>query len=581
MFFLIEFCLTAIVVAAAFVFPTLGASGFEKVEQLFARLASRHGLSVLVVGLVALAVRAALLPILPIPEPGVHDEFSYLLAADTFAHGRLANPTHPMWVHLETFHVIQQPTYASKYPPAQGLMLALGQVIFGHPFWGVWLSSGLLCATMCWMLQAWLPEEWALLGGFLAMMRLAAFSYWGNSYWGGAVAATGGALVLGGLPRVQQSQRVRDALLIGLGLAILANSRPYEGLVLSLPVMVALLVWILGKDRPPLGLVTRRVLAPLTLALVLAGGAMGYYCWRITGNPFRMPFQVYQDAYDPTPYLIWQSPKPQPVYHHEVMRDFYATWALSFTATRSLSGFFSATLVKLNVLWLFYLGPLFTLTGLMAVATTPYGLAWKEINPRTRFLLVATGLSFAGLTFEFYNLAHYAAPMTCLIFALVLVAMRYLQRWQWRGKPTGLAMVRAATLTCIALFLLRAAATPLHLSLPQVWLPTWCTPGEPNLNRARLLSQLQGFSGHHLVIVRYSPTHNIQHEWVHNSADIDGSKVVWARDMASAQNEELIRYFRDRHVWVVDADENPPSLSPYPTVLSGAAASTRSNLATK
>jgi len=205
------------------------------------------------------------LPVEPIPEPGIHDEFSYLLMADTFAHGRVANPTHPMWVHFETFHVIQKPTYVSKYFPAQGLFLAAGQVILGHPFWGVWISAGLMCAAICWMLQGWLSPEWALLGGFLAVIRLGTFSYWANSYLGGAVAAMGGALVLGALPRIKKQQRVRDALWMVLGLAILATSRPYEGSVFSLPIGVALLIWMFGKVGPTLRVSMRRIILPLAL----------------------------------------------------------------------------------------------------------------------------------------------------------------------------------------------------------------------------------------------------------------------------------------------------------------------------
>src|SRR5579863_10535092 len=341
MFLLLEFGLALVAVIVAFLFPRAGSHWFEVWERGFLKLARRRRLAVLVVGLAALAARAAVLPILPVPQPGGQDEFSYLLAADTFARGRLTNPPHPMWVHFETFHVLQQPTYASRYPPAQGLVLSAGQAIAGHPFWGVWFSAGLMCAAICWMLQGWLPEGWALLGGFLAVIRLATFSYWANSYWGGAVAATGGALVLGTLPRLKNSPRMRDALLMGLGLAILANSRPYEGLVFSLPVIIALVAWTLGRNRWTL--FSRRVLAALAVILVLTGGFMAYYSWRVTGAPLRMPHQVYRDTYDDPPsYFVWEAPKPLPAFHHEIMRASAVVWQQRITNARTGSGAFYA-----------------------------------------------------------------------------------------------------------------------------------------------------------------------------------------------------------------------------------------------
>lgn len=523
-----------------------------RVEQFFSRLARRPKLSVLVVGLLVVTIRTVLIPILGIPQPRYNDEFSYLLAGDTFAHGRLTNPPHPMWVHLESFHIIQRPTYMSMYAPAEGVVLAIGQSL-GHPWIGQMLVTAFMCSALCWMLQGWLPPGWALLGGMLAVFRLGILSYWMNTYWSGSVIVLGGALLMGALPRLKKQARPRDAILMAIGLVILANSRPYEGLIFSLPAAAAMLIWLLREDRPSAKLPVSRVMLPILLILLLAAVVTGYYYYRVTGSPFRMTYEVNRGTYAMAPYFLWQTPRPEPQYHHAVMRDFYRWELHKFQDNRTLAGFLRHGVEKLASWWMFYLGPLLTLP----LVASP----WTIRDRKMRFPLIALAVFALGLAVETWTMPHYFAPATCLLYLVLLQSMRHLRLWR-RAQRTGVALVRLIPVIAVAMIGLRVGAVAAHTQLEPAW-------PRGNLERARMLRHLEHQPGRHLVLVQYEQNHNVDMEYVYNRANVDAAKVVWARDMGEKDNEELLHYFQERHVWLLYADQSPPKLVPY-SQISGA-----------
>jgi hypothetical protein len=560
---LIEAGFTILSIAIALALPRLGLSIFAPLVRAFRRLARRRRLSVASVGAATLLLRLAILPICPIPLPFVQDDFSFLLAADTFAHGRLTNPTPVMWTHFESVQITMQPTYMSMYFPAQGLILAAGKVLFGHPWFGLALVNALMCATLCWMLQAWLPPAWALLGGLLAILRISLFSYWINTYSGaGSIACLGAALVLGALPRItRRGARPRDCVLLAAGIAILGLSRPFEGLLLCLPVLFVLVRWILrGGNRPPAAVLLRRSIVPLAL-IVAAIAWLGYYDTRAFGNALTLPYSADREAYAVAPYWIWQAPRPEPAYHHKLMRDFYVGLELGYAnRLHTPAGFLSESLLKPLRALLFFSGVLF----LPLIVMTRRVLRDKRI----RFLVVCTALVIGGVSLETWLIPHYWAAITPALYAIGLQAMRHLRQVRITGQPAGAALLRFSLVSCVLLAGIRLCAEPLHLMLAPwpsaAWASEWYGPGRLGLPRAEVERDLKSMLGNQLAIVRYAPGHSPIDEWVYNAADIDASKVIWAREMDAANNKELLRHYADRKAWLVEPDAVPPRVTAYP-----------------
>ncbi len=558
----IEVGLTAISFAAAFAWPKFGTSWFLRIERFFGRLAHRPGLAAITVGLTALFLRLAILPVHPMPVPFRPDDFSNLLAADTFAHGRLTNPTPTMWVHFESIHIDMKPTYMSMYYPAQGLVLAAGKVLFGQPWFGILISGALMCAGLCWMLQAWLPPSWALLGGFLAVLRLALFSYWTNAYDnGGPIAALGGALLLGAFPRFMRRACPRYAFLMAAGVVLLAFTRPFEGVLLCVPVTVALVRWlIVAKNGPGVGALFRCT-APALALLIAAAAWLGYYDSRVFGSPLTLPYSINRATYAIAPYFVWQKPRPEPVYRHDEMRRFYEVDELEYyNKVHSSPGLATMTLFKALIGILFLAGA--------AMFPPLFMLSWALRDRRIRFLVLCLVVLAAGMTIEVYLYPHHLAPFTGAFYAVGLQCMRHMRVWSRGGKGIGLAMTRLSVAICVLMAGLRPFDRQLHCAVPNrplsTWICNWYGPDLFTSDRVSVVRKLQQDPGKQLAIVRYSPTHDPLDEWVYNAADIDDSKVIWARDMDAAANRELIEHYSHRKVWLVQPDLPQSEVAPYP-----------------
>ncbi len=526
--------------------PRFGNGAFTSIENFGSRLAKRKTAAILAIAAATIVLRLSVLWLFPLPYPQLHDEFSYLLAGDTFAHGRLTNPTHPMWLFFDTIHVNQHPTYMSKYPPAQGAALALGEAV-GSPWIGVLLSGCLMCAAVLWMLQGWLPPKWALLGGVLIMFKVAVFSYWMNSYFGGFVAAIGGALVTGAVPRIVHRWRTLDAVILGVGALILANSRPFEGAFLCLPVFVVLLVRLGNGRMPSWQVALRRVIAPLCMVAILGGMWMAYYNWRGTRRALQFAYAVNEKTYQSMPTFSWQTMRPAPHYGNPQLESFYNVAmreAWSENGVNSLPKAARKAAYILTVTMFFFLWP--------QLAASLLALFPVLRDRRVRLLVVQTALVLASLLLvRAWFHPHYAAPLVATIFALVTQGLRHIRRWEFAARPVGVGITRVVVVFTVLL-------APFNLDGKSRF-----DAPDPIQFRTRFESQLAALPGNHLVIVRYSPRHMVFREWVYNGADIDGSRVVWAREIPGVSPQPLLDYFRGRQVWLAEPDASPPRLSHY------------------
>lgn len=487
----------------------------DSARERLSPLVTGTGRAVLFVGLLAGAGNAGLSWIQGPPVPEVSDEWSYLLAGDTFASGRITNPASPHPA-LVGENVIGTPTYQSKYPPANGLMLAAGERLGGHPAVGLWLSAGLLAAACTWCFQAWVPPGWAMFGGLLLAVRLGLGSYWNQSYWGGSVAAIGGALLFGAVKRLLERPRLRHSLLAALGLALLAASRPLEGLLVSLPAAWMLGRWFFGLRAPERRAATLVVVLPLVLLLLLTASGLAYYNWCVTGDALLVPHFHYKDAYQTHSEFVWKrrSDAGSP---HQIPSGPKDSAERSWWSV----GFFQGS-YRVSLALFFILSPALAVPLLFRIGS----LESRYALPLVAACLLVLLSHFA--VDQFYP--HYSAPLTAPMWILALMAFKSLYEMQWRQRSVVENLSLLAVLVIVTSFLVQIPAFR-------------SDSGAPSRKWEEIRATLEAQSGQHLVLFDVGLRFNF------NSADLWGTDVLWAFDDGSESNAELFELFPDRKRW--------------------------------
>ncbi len=281
------------------------------------------------------------------------------------------------------------------------------------------------------------------------------------------------------------------------------------------------------------------------LAFLPALALMALQNHAVTDSWTTMPYQLSRYQYGvPTTFTFQPNPLPHRALTPAQQLDYQAQ-----SAVHDGPGFWPRLAERAGFYRFFFLAPLYLALPLFLLRLRERRFQW----------VTGTVLLFAiADNFYPYFYPHYIAALASLFILAAVTGIQQLSLW----SPFA---ARLIVLLCGAHFIfwygihgMRDENVRLAMTKYESW--DFLNQGDPD-SRIAINRQLARFPGKQIVFVRYSPQHGF-HEWVHNEADIDAQRIVWALDRGGIEDQKLLEYYPGRGVWVLEADARPPRLIP-------------------
>jgi hypothetical protein len=484
--------------------------------------------------------------------PKTHDEGSYLLGMHMLAHGRLWMPKHPLADFFETFYVIVDPVYASKYFPGTALMYA--PTIWLH--WPTWVLPVVASGAIVGLLYRIFTQLVDGVAGLLAAILMASLSWFrmlSILLFSQVPMLLLGLLLFWAWLNWREKQRAGWLIAIGAFAGWGAITRPVDALIFAAAAGVGMLCSL--RRQPPrrwvvtAGWVILGAAPFLTIQLIFNKG--------VTGHVFETPFTYYIDRDHPQTSFGFHDydPARMPVSTLPQKRDYYRN-VIAPLVQRHRIGNLLHNWVRRDVPG----QPAYDRPRLPMVvdSTMPFRvllpvalvgvLGLTDVRRRLLWLTLPLFV-LAYIPYTFF-LEHYAVSIApAVILSVVLGGEALATTW----PRFGVAIRSSFTLGVVALALL----STYELNPVSTLLDRDTSASNPHLVddetfHSALLravnTQLPDVIQKPAVILfRYAPGQNVIEEPVFNNAAAwpDDQEIVRAHDLGD-RDIEVVRYYAER-----------------------------------